>query len=115
MQTTKIFGFQKPEVADQAKPDPFNANADGTEELLATFDRLVQLYGVTETYPDADTGTITATVDSSAPVTATRQTVVSESDGLITYTETTTIDGVATVRTWTEGATTASMEVSAGD
>ena len=115
MQTTKIFGFQKPEVADQAKPDPFNANADGTEELLATFDRLVQLYGVSESYPDADTGTITATVGSGSPVTATRSTVVSEADGVTTYVETTTIAGEETVRTWTEGETTASMEVSAGD
>lgn len=112
MKTTKIFGLQKPEAADQAKPDPFNANADEIEGQLATFDRLANLYGVTETYPDADTGTITATVGSTSPVTATRQTVISKSGDTITYTETTTIDGVATVRTWTEGETTASMEVS---
>lgn len=92
-----------------------NGAFSNIEKAVATFDYLASTYGVSESYPDADTGTITATVDSSAPVTATRQTVVSESDGLITYTETTTIDGVATVRTWTEGATTASMEVSAGE
>lgn len=96
-------------------PEWQNPNAQAVEKAVATFDYLAAQYGVSESYPDADTGTITATVDSSAPVTATRQTVVSESDGLITYTETTTIDGVATVRTWTEGATTASMEVSAGE
>lgn len=115
MKTTKIFGLQKPEAADQAKPDPFNANADEIEEQLATFDRLANLYGVTETYPDADTGTITATVGSGSPVTATRSTVVSEADGVTTYVETTTIDGEETVRTWTEGTTTASMEVTSSE
>ena len=115
MKTTKIFGLQKPEAAAQAKPDPFNANADEIEGQLATFDRLANLYGVSESYPDADTGTITATVGSGSPVIATRSTVVSEADGVTTYVETTTIDGEETVRTWTEGETTASMEVSAGD
>lgn len=80
-----------------------------------SFDELAQLYGVTETYPDSDTGTITATVGSGSPVTATRETVVSEADGVITYVETTTIDDVATVRTWTENDTTASMEVTTGE
>lgn len=80
-----------------------------------SFDELAELYGVTETYPDADTGTITATVGSGSPVTATRETVVSEADGVITYVETTTIDSVATVRTWTENDTTASMEVTTGE
>lgn len=92
-----------------------NGAFSNIEKAVATFDYLASTYGVTETYPDADTGTITATVDSSAPVTATRQTVISESDGTTTYVETTTIDGETTVRTWTEGTTTASMEVSAGD
>lgn len=115
MKQTKIFGLQKPEDADQAKPDPFNANADEIEEQLATFDRLANLYGVTESYPNADTGTITATVGSGSPVTATRQTVVSASGNVTTYVETTTIDGVSTVRTWNEGTTTTSMEVSSGE
>lgn len=78
------------------------------EDAIATFDHLCQTYGATTTYPDADTGTITCTLDSTAPVTATRTTVVSESDGTRTYTETTTIDGTAVTRTWTEGTTTAS-------
>lgn len=81
------------------------------EDAIATFDHLCQTYGSTTTYPDADTGTITATVASGSPVTATRSTVVSEADGVTTYVETTTIDGEETVRTWTEGETTASMEV----
>lgn len=81
------------------------------EDAIATFDHLCQTYGSTTTYPDADTGTITATVASGSPVTATRSTVVSEADGVTTYVETTTIDGEETVRTWTEGTTTASMEV----
>lgn len=78
------------------------------EDAIATFDHLCQTYGSTTTYPDADTGTITCTLDSTAPVTATRTTVVSESDGTRTYVETTTIDGTAVTRTWTEGTTTAS-------
>lgn len=93
-------------------PEWQNPNAQAVEKAVATFDYLANLYGVSESYPDADTGTITATVGSTSPVTATRQTVISKSGDTITYTETTTIDGVATVRTWTEGETTASMEVS---
>ena len=92
-----------------------NGAFSNIEKAVATFDYLARTYGVSESYPDADTGTITATVGSTSPVTATRQTVISEADGTTTYVETTTIDGVATVRTWTEGETTASMEVSAGD
>lgn len=88
-----------------------NGAFSNIEKAVATFDYLARTYGVTETYPDADTGTITATVASGSPVTATRSTVVSEADGVTTYVETTTIDGVETVRTWTEGETTASMEV----
>lgn len=78
------------------------------EDAVATFDYLARTYGSTTTYPDADTGTITCTLDSTAPVTATRTTVISDSDGTRTYTETTTIDGTAVTRTWTEGTTTAS-------
>ena len=85
-----------------------NGAFSNIEKAVATFDYLARTYGVSETYPDADTGTITCTVDSTAPVTATRTTVVSESDGTRTYTETTTIDGTAVTRTWTEGTTTAS-------
>lgn len=92
-----------------------NGAFSNIEKAVATFDYLARTYGVSESYPDADTGTITATVASGSPVTATRSTVVSEADGVTTYVETTTIDGEATVRTWTEGTTTASMEVSAGD
>lgn len=92
-----------------------NGAFSNIEKAVATFDYLARTYGVTETYPDADTGTITATVGSGSPVIATRSTVVSEADGVTTYVETTTIDGEETVRTWTEGETTASMEVSAGD
>ena len=96
-------------------PEWQNPNAQAVEKAVATFDYLAAQYGVTESYPDADTGTITATVGSGSPVIATRSTVVSEADGVTTYVETTTIDGVETVRTWTEGTTTASMEVGAGD
>lgn len=92
-----------------------NGAFSNIEKAVATFDYLARTYGVSESYPDADTGTITATVASGSPVTATRSTVVSEADGVTTYVETTTIDGEETVRTWTEGTTTASMEVSAGD
>lgn len=92
-----------------------NGAFSNIEKAVATFDYLASTYGFTETYPDADTGTITATVGSGSPVIATRSTVVSEADGVTTYVETTTIDGEETVRTWTEGTTTASMEVSAGD
>lgn len=88
-----------------------NGAFSNIEKAVATFDYLARTYGVTETYPDADTGTITATVASGSPVTATRSTVVSEADGVTTYVETTTIDGEETVRTWTEGTTTAGMEV----
>ena len=88
-----------------------NGAFSNIEKAVATFDYLANLYGVSETYPDADTGTITATVGSGSPVTATRSTVVSEADGVTTYVETTAIDGEETVRTWTEGETTASMEV----
>lgn len=88
-----------------------NGAFSNIEKAVATFDYLARTYGVTETYPDADTGTITATVASGSTVTATRSTVVSEADGVTTYVETTTIDGEETVRTWTEGTTTASMEV----
>lgn len=88
-----------------------NGAFSNIEKAVATFDYLARTYGVSESYPDADTGTITATVASGSPVTATRSTVVSEADGVTTYVETTTIDGVATTRTWTEGETTASMEV----
>lgn len=92
-----------------------NGAFSNIEKAVATFDYLARTYGVSESYPDADIGTITATVASGSPVTATRSTVVSEADGVTTYVETTTIDGEETVRTWTEGTTTASMEVSAGD
>ena len=92
-----------------------NGAFSNIEKAVATFDYLARTYGVSESYPDADTGTITATVGSGSPVTATRSTVVSEADGVTTYVETTTIDGEETVRTWAEGTTTASMEVSAGD
>ena len=92
-----------------------NGAFSNIEKAVATFDYLARTYGVTETYPAADTGTITATVASGSPVIATRSTVVSEADGVTTYVETTTIDGEETVRTWTEGETTASMEVGAGD
>ena len=88
-----------------------NGAFSNIEKAVATFDSLARTYGVSESYPDADTGTITATVASGSPVTATRSTVVSEADGVTTYVETTTIDGEETVRTWTEGTTTASMEV----
>ncbi len=88
-----------------------NGAFSNIEKAVATFDYLARTYGVSESYPDADTGTITATVASGSPVTATRSTVVSEADGVTTYVETTTIDGEETVRTWTEGETTASMEV----
>ena len=78
------------------------------------FDELANKYGVIETYPDADTGTILATVDDSAPVTATRQTVVTdEGDGVLKYVETTTVDDVETERTTTEN-TTATSGDSAG-
>ena len=93
----------------------WNTAFDTLEKAIATFDHLCQVYGATTTYPDADTGTITCTVDSSAPVAATRQTVVSESDGTRTYVETTTIGSETVTRTWTEGTTTASMEVSSGE
>lgn len=92
-------------------PEWQNPNAQAVEKAVATFDYLARTYGVSESYPDADTGTITATVASGSPVTATRSTVVSEADGVTTYVETTTIDGEETVRTWTEGTTTAGMEV----
>lgn len=92
-----------------------NGAFSNIEKAVATFDYLARTYGVTETYPDADTGTITATVASGSPVTATRSTVVSEADGVTTYVETTTIDGETTVRTWTEGTTTASMEVTSSE
>ncbi|MED9781145.1 MAG: hypothetical protein UGE23_07115 [Peptococcaceae bacterium] len=92
-----------------------NGAFSNIEKAVATFDYLARTYGVTETYPDADTGTITATVGSGSPVTATRSTVVSEADGVTTYVETTTIDGEETVRTWTEGETTASMEVTSSE
>lgn len=92
-----------------------NGAFSNIEKAVATFDYLARTYGVTETYPDADTGTITATVGSGSPVTATRSTVVSEADGVTTYVETTNIDGVATTRTWTEGTTTASMEVTSSE
>ena len=92
-------------------PEWQNPNAQAVEKAIATFDHLCQTYGSTTTYPDADTGTITATVGSGSPVIATRSTVVSEADGVTTYVETTTIDGEETVRTWTEGTTTAGMEV----
>lgn len=88
-----------------------NGAFSNIEKAVATFDYLARTYGVSESYPDADTGTITATVGSGSPVTATRSTVVSEADGVTTYVETTNIDGAATTRTWTEGTTTASMEV----
>lgn len=75
-----------------------------TREL--TFDELAAQYGVTESYPDADTGTITATIDDSAPVTATRQTIVSKtSSGDLKFVETTTIDETSTVTETTEGST----------
>lgn len=75
-----------------------------TREL--TFDELAEQYGVTESYPDADTGTIIATIDDSAPVTATRKTVVSKtSSGDLKFVETTTIDEVSTVTETTEGST----------
>lgn len=124
-QYTTNYNLTKIDLTD-APPDitVLNPNWDTIDETLKTiadnlqemdFDELANKYGVTETYPDADTGTITATVGSGSPVTATRSTVVSEADGVTTYVETTTIDGEETVRTWTEGETTASMEVSAGD
>lgn len=85
-----------------------NGAFSNIEKAVATFDHLCQTYGSTTTYPDADTGTITCTLDSTAPITATRTTVVSESDGTRTYVETTTIGDTAVTRTWTEGTTTAS-------
>ncbi len=85
-----------------------NGAFSNIEKAVATFDYLARTYGVSESYPDADTGTITATVGSGSPVTATRTTVVSESDGTRTYVETTTIGDTAVTRTWTEGTTTAS-------
>ena len=91
-------------------PEWQNPNAQAVEKAVATFDHLCQTYGSTTTYPDADTGTITATVASGSPVTATRSTVVSEADGVTTYVETTTIDGEETVRTRTEGTKTSTLE-----
>lgn len=108
MNTSEILGLNLPQDSDPSAIGPLNENFLALEEAIATFDHLCQTYGSTTTYPDADTGTITCTLDSTAPVTATRTTVVSESDGTRTYTETTTIDGTAVTRTWTEGTTTAS-------
>lgn len=115
MNTSEILGLNLPEDSDPSAVGPLNENFLSLEKAIATFDHLVATYGATTTYPDADTGTITCTVDSSAPVAATRQTVVSEADGTTTYVETTTIDGVSTVRTWIEGTTTTSMEVGSGE
>ena len=111
MNTSEILGLNLPQDSDPSAVGPLNENFLALEKAIATFDHLCQTYGSTTTYPDADTGTITATVDSGSPVTATRSTVVSEAGGVTTYVETTTIDGEETVRTWTEGTTTASMEV----
>lgn len=108
MNTSEILGLNLPEDSDPSAVGPLNENFLSLEKAIATFDHLCQVYGATTTYPDADTGTITCTVDSSAPVAATRQTVVSESDGTRTYVETTTIGGASVTRTWTEGTTTAS-------
>lgn len=108
MNTSEILGLNLPQDSDPSAVGPLNENFLALEKSIATFDHLCQTYGSTTTYPDADTGTITRTLDSTAPVTATRTTVVSESDGTRTYTETTTIDGIAVTRTWTEGTTTAS-------
>lgn len=111
MNTSEILGLNLPQDSDPSAVGPLNENFLALEKAIATFDHLCQTYGSTTTYPDADTGTITATVGSGSPVIATRSTVVSEADGVTTYVETTTIDGEETVRTWTEGETTASMEV----
>lgn len=111
MNTSEILELNLPQDSDPSAVGPLNENFLALEKAIATFDHLCQTYGSTTTYPDADTGTITATVASGSPVTATRSTVVSEADGVTTYVETTTIDGEETVRTWTEGETTASMEV----
>ena len=92
-------------------PEWQNPNAQAVEKAVATFDYLAKKYGMSVTYPDADTGTITATIDESAPVTATRTTVVAVSGSTETVTETTTIDEVSTVRTWTQ-STTAELVVS---
>lgn len=108
MNASKILGLNLPQDSDPSAVGPLNENFLALEKAIATFDHLCQTYGSTTTYPDADTGTITCTLDGTAPVTATRTTVVSESDGTRTYTETTTIDGTAVTRTWTEGTTTAS-------
>lgn len=108
MNTSEILGLNLPQDSDPSAVGPLNENFLALEKAIATFDHLCQTYGSTTTYPDADTGTITCTLDGTAPVTATRTTVVSESDGTRTYTETTTIDGTAVTRTWTEGTTTAS-------
>ena len=108
MNTSEILGLNLPQDSDPSAVGPLNENFLALEKAIATFDHLCQTYGSTTTYPDADTGAITCTLDSTAPVTATRTTVVSESDGTRTYTETTTIDGTAVTRTWTEGTTTAS-------
>lgn len=111
MNTSEILGLNLPQDSDPSAVGPLNENFLALEEAVSTFDHLCQTYGSTTTYPDADTGTITATVGSGSPVIATRSTVVSEADGVTTYVETTTIAGEETVRTWTEGETTASMEV----
>ena len=111
MNTSEILGLNLPQDSDPSAVGPLNENFLALEKAIATFDHLCQTYGSTTTYPDADTGTITCTLDGTAPVTATRSTVVSEADGVTTYVETTTIDGEETVRTWTEGTTTAGMEV----
>lgn len=108
MNTSEILGLNLPQDSDPSAVGPLNENFLALEKAIATFDHLCQTYGSTTTYPDADTGTITCTLDGTAPVAATRTTVVSESDGTRTYTETTTIDGTAVTRTWTEGTTTAS-------
>ena len=108
MNTSEILGLNLPQDSDPSAVGPLNENFLALEEVVSTFDYLASTYGSTTTYPDADTGIITCTLDSTAPVTATRTTVVSESDGTRTYTETTTFDGTAVTRTWIEGTTTAS-------
>ena len=112
MKETKILKLKKPEASDQAKPDPFNANADALEEVVADFDYLARKYGCDVVIAEGE-GMITrtATVKSGSPVTAVRKTVEQWAGEAVTYTETTTLDGVARVVTETYNATTGERTV----
>lgn len=109
MRESQILKLKLPEDGDQASPVPFNENFQALEKALALLDHLASTYGYTVEITEAEGSTTTTlTVDTSAPVTASRKTVETISDDATTYAVTVTIGDESHTMTHTISATTGS-------